>query len=154
MQGLGRRGICIVLKTQPPSDPSLWSRRLHPSSALFNYSFCVGHSKCVFYEQQIPLLALSLRGRGPVCFSHGVRVECVQGSGQRVTEVFRPPHRWWCVQGASAVPCFCSGQSSFDSELQKRQGLGPFCIFSPKFTLKVHAGSYFQSHTVSWYFVA
>ena len=105
-------------------------------------------------KQQIPLLALSLRGRGPVCFSHGVRVECVQGSGQRVTEVFRPPHRWWCVQGASAVPCFCSGQSSFDSELQKRQGLGPFCIFSPKFTLKVHAGSYFQSHTVSWYFVA
>ena len=95
-------------------------------------------------EQTTNPLAGSLsEAVGPGSFSRGVRVECVQGSGRRVAAVRCPPPRWPCVQGASAAPYFCSGRSSFDSGLQKRQSLRPLYIFCPKFALTVHTGSYF-----------
>ena len=66
-------------------------------------------------EQTTNSLAGSLsEGVGPGSFLHGVRVECARAQAGGWL-------RWCCVQGASAAPCFCSGRSSSDSGLQKRQ---------------------------------
>ena len=100
-------------------------------------------------DKQVPLLARSLSGGG-ACSLYGVKVGvCPRGQAGGVAQVVCPPLRWWCVQGACAVPCLCSRIFKSGSWV-----FWSLCIFCPEFAPTLHACSYFHSHTVSLYFVA
>ena len=94
-----------------------------------------------------PLLACSLR-RGASLFliwGEGRGVSRDQAGG--VALVACPPLRWWCVQGACAVPCISSQPPAFAPGSSKA-AVGFFRLFvfcCPEFVPTAHACSYFFS---------
>ena len=78
-------------------------------------------------KQHVPVLA---SGRGSNLF-----LICAEGRGvsrglvRRVASVVCPLLRWWSMQGACAVPCFCSLPPVLKSGSRKKVVVGVFGFF-------------------------
>ena len=78
-----------------------------------------------------------------------------RGLAGGVAQVVCPPLWWWCVQGACAIPCFCSWPLLLLWALQKWQlGFLVSLYLLSRICPNCAACSQFQSHIVSLYFVA
>ena len=113
-------------------------------SFMFPYTFCEYplEQRLFFFRQGFigpPLQQEAARTNNsfpclPSSLNVGKPVPCkcrgVNRSGRRDPQVVCPPLRWWCVQGACEVLCFCSGLFRSVS-----LAFWSFCIFHPKFFL-------------------
>ena len=107
-------------------------------------------------KQQVPLLVRSPGGQGVVSLFliWGEGRGVARGPARGVAQVFCPPLRWWCVQGACVqYPAFAPDALLLFQALQKWQlGFLVSLYLLSRICPNCQARSYFQSHTVFFVF--